>query len=227
MNYNEKKLLQVFEDLKSIDHLDSFVVDVEGIFSFLDRHLCYEYFYGASKVVIVPQFRDNADYVIKIPFDRLYDEEDEETTPLECANDNKLHKWDYCYNELLRYHIAKQNNYEHLFAKVKLLGKVGKFPIYLQKKVINSIDYFDTIGKTPSKENYNRIKTSLTRKGFYSHINIDWLYSVEEEYGTKYMLDFVEFLYINGWDDDLSASNVGYTISDHKPVIFDYAGFKD
>ena len=224
MNYNEKTLLSILDELSYYDYsFNSQKIDY-GALDFLNNYFSFEYFYGASKVVIIPK---GADYVIKIPFDEYYDEEFEEANPLEYANDSKLHCWDYCYNELYRYHIAKKNGFGHLFAKVKLLGKINYRPIYIQEKV-RTIQKTNKNYTKANENNRKKVITSLhSRNLAIGNIDLDWLCSVEKEYGTEFMVNFVKFLSENEWDDDLHFNNVGYTRSDYLPIIFDYAGFMD
>lgn len=226
MEYNSKEILSIFDNLKDMTHLN--IEDVEsGCLDFLYNHFSFEYYYGASKVVIIPS--KESDYVIKIPFNEYSNETDDsygcvyyDSTPLINANRNRIHYWDYCFNELYRYHIAKQNNYEQFFAKVKLIGQVGKFPIYAQQRVdANKNNY-----KTLPLDKYHTILNSIKKQGVCPRIDINWLGSIEEIYGTEYMLKFVDFLHEQKWDDDLTSYNVGYTFQD-EPIIFDFAGFED
>lgn len=179
----------------------------------------FNLFWGASKCVIIP---DNEDYVIKIPFTGSYFETDEADYNIyenftEAEEDEG---WDYCLVESKRFDFSKEFGLDDFFAPTIFIGftnDIHHFPIYIQPKC-EALSY--STDKT-SQEDREKTRSIV---GYQSEIPISWLTEVRLMYGEDWLIDLVDFLKENGWND-LRSDNLGFY--HNKPVIFDYSNFEN
>ena len=186
-----------------------------------------EVFAGVSKLVIVPA---EGDYVIKIPFDGQYDydyndkEETEERVWYPYTNasgDFLTSDWDYCEVEVAIYEKAVECTVEDFFVETMQIDEVLGRPIYIQKKAI-SIEEGGDNGKEASPE---AKKNRCYCKPENEWIPPSWLEAAIDFYGlenTVKLKNFIDDYYLK----DFHSGNIGYT-SEGKPVIIDYAGWRD
>lgn len=225
-NFHREQILKLFES-SDIDG-DSFFCD-DNATDILNYNKIFKpffsYEYGATKFILIP--KDNTvPFVIKIPFKGSYCEykEDEEDEEYEfCGAEHGL--WDYCYEEMVRYEIAKEYKMEKYFMKVELLGTVRGYPIYIQKKCtvfLNSDEYSYPKDSLSIKNLTDKI---FNKYNLFTKINSDWLIIFQSYYGEKKLVSFLKFITDNQWDDDLHSRNIGF--SGNHPVLIDYGSYYD
>lgn len=190
---------------------------------------------GVTKVAI---FFPNTDFVIKIPFggveeeEEEYDEEYDEYygtgdytfAPFQFADDLETGD-DYCKVETIRYGHALdfddgKGEIAQLFARTSFIGYVHEYPIYAQP-------ICESYSHRASKGNSQEIITSVVktcREKKYNCFNPDWLADVVKCYGEQVFNDLCSFIKDEGITD-LHSDNIGYY--KNKPILFDYAGFND
>lgn len=178
---------------------------------------------GATKLVILSK---NLDYVIKVPFNGFYkwDEENFEENFVEYidAADTMIPSaaWDYVQNEVDKYSIAKESNYEKFFAKTEKIIEHMNHPIYIQEKVT----LITETEKEPSKMAKASFKNEKWDKNRYLCPS-KWTELAIDYYGEEEVQNFFSFLRETGLDDDLHSRNVGIR-KDGSPCIFDYSGYR-
>lgn len=208
-------LLDVFKDCDFSGKLTSDNFE-ERIIDNLPESFSHRYFFGASKVCIIPE---GADYVIKIPFNSSWYDADEEYEDFRSATSDENHTWDYCFAEVLCYKEAKREKVHRMFCKARLLGYVNNYPIYIQERAVT---YCDLNGdddredaRTPSTRDY-------CRKNGFSCFNPIWIADALDYYGQKMfnkMMSFIKSYRIG----DLHDENIGYI--GQRPVLIDYSDF--
>ena len=185
-------------------------------------------FAGVSKLVIVPAV---GDYVIKIPFDGQYDyhydteDETEYKTWYPFTKAGRIFsvddRWDYCEVEVVIYERAIDSEVEDFFVETMQIDEVLGRPIYIQKKAL-SIEEGGDSGKESSPE---AKKNRCYCKPEHEWLEPTWIEAAIDFYGLEKVIDLKNFI-----DDyclkDFHNGNVGYT-SEGKPVIIDYAGWRD
>lgn len=188
--------------------------------------------HGASKMVII---QPDKDYVIKMPFTGeyfedfdVYDDEGTEKYKTEMTYVNYYgadtpNGWDYCAAEASHYMQAVAEGFGVAFAPCHFLAD-GDIPIYVQDKC----EIFKYSNLHTSKE--EREKTSDFFKDkpnsnsmAVESLPLDWLTAFRLKHGEQFLLDFLNFLEENGWDDDLREANIGFL--NGNPVLVDYSGF--
>lgn len=242
---NNKEILKIFENCIFDEELteNNFY---EKILYQLPHNFNYDYAYGATKLVILPEDKN---YVIKIPFsgffDSIYDEETddyfEEFSPFKGANQrlDGYIQWDYCEEESQRFSLAKKEKLNYLFAETKYIGSVSKYPIYIQEKAeILSKNFSKKDEPLLTEKTYERIKNKKRKtkkeknkiyiyetceKNDFICFNMKWLLDLLSFYGKKTFYNFMLFLKENNFNEDLCSSNIGYI--NKKPVLVDYCGF--
>lgn len=194
---------------------------------------------GISKLVI---FLKNQDYVLKIPYTQMFDEESynsdlsywEETNEgAEPQEENYYYEfcsacsdavetsdsWDYCALECAFYEEAHKAGLEKYFAKEELYAVILDYPIYIQQKV------------TPlemKSTSHSMQKISSTKKRC-SELNVrcfnsTWITDFFEYYGEQEFLKLSNFLKeMNIYD--LHGGNLGYLHG--APVLLDYSDFRE
>lgn len=175
----------------------------------------YEYFCGASQLCIV---EENADSVLKIPFDGIVkewqDDEDEDLWHKEF----KYFETNYTFKTEELYTYAEEEGVEDFFAGIKCFGHTFNHqPIWVQTYVepLNN----QCISKHPSKDSIERAKN------IKSPFDKSWVAVFLDIYGEKRFNDLIKF--IKKFDiNDMHWGNYGYT-RDGIPMILDYAGFNE
>ena len=196
------------------------------------REVLNEYFpgteirYGVSKFVII---LPNTDYVIKIPFNGIYEhcgygDNYEETFFVNFHYaQSKYRKNDYCRAELDKYNNAKQLGLEKFFAEIHYYDDdVNGFAYYYQEKVIPSGAYH---GKTASQKSYDKAFSYPVEE---TVCDVDWMARAIECYGEEAVTAFLN--YVNKIDpeigEDLHSMNYGYR-PNGEPVLLDYSGWSE
>ncbi len=181
----------------------------------LPENFSYKYFFGASKVCIIPE---GADYVIKIPFNSSWCDSEEDYDDFRYATSDDRHYWDYCFAEVLCYKEAKREKVHKMFCKARLLGYVDGYPIYVQERAVT---YYELKG-----EDREDARTPNTRRYCYDNgfscFNAIWCADALEYYGQSTfnkMMSFIKTYHIGDLHDD----NIGYI--GRKPVLIDYSDF--
>lgn len=184
------------------------------------------YNHGMSKFVITIA---DSNYVIKIPFN-YYDLTGEFTKAPFTPKDRK---WDYCSSEVGIFNkIIKPSGFADMFCETRFFGYTSKwYPIYIQEKAnrYDAVDYDDFFPQD-YKSIKNRVKKSVNntrcRNVRKCDVPWEWLYMVMEYFGDEKADEFFQFL--DGTEmlfDDLHEGNVGFSVNDDRPVIFDYSSF--
>lgn len=193
----------------------------------------YETETGASKYVIIP---DNASYVIKIPFDGYFNDEEtynEETEEyeyedtafisFECAEADE--NWNYCEAELNIYDMAVEAGFGEFFAETLAFKYQNSRMTYLQEKCItysnkrneNASDTSIAIAKNISRSKYN--------SKYYHRFSDSWIADCIDYYGLEKTLAFIQYASANHIDDDMHYGNFGYSQKDGRPVLIDFSSF--
>lgn len=225
MVYNINELKKVFKDVP-LKMGNDFYEDLnDDLFNSLN---CapgdYSYDHGASKLAIISM---KGDYVIKIPYtgelpEDIWcptEEEFEEYFEPYCGagGDNP---WDYCALEVERYNYAKQFGFDKYLAKIELLGHVNGYPIYIQEKCET---YYSSRRSRRYSEEEKKTTRSICGLGMFDYlVDENWLTDFRFYYGEQALIDFVDFLIKNHWED-LNNANIGYL--NKRPVILDFSGF--
>lgn len=228
MNYNINELTPI---LKTITvPAEDFYDDSDATLSFKKRTKKRLRFYhvkiksGLTKIVII--FPDR-DYVIKIPFNKYLDWEDDSSTAYVMSGatgDNTDGVWDYCAQEVYIYNLAKLYHLEKAFPETIYLGKWNNYPIYLQEKCspINDIDLDPSTEEEINDLSYE--VSNLMQINDFPYIYLNWICMYYLTYGkldTVQLLKFIKFYGI----DDLHTGNIGFSSLDDRPVLIDFSGF--
>lgn len=187
----------------------------DRILSNLPEDFSYRFFFGASKLCIIPS---GADYVIKIPFNSSWCALDEEYCEFQSGTSDNRFYWDYCLAEVLYYKEAKKNDIDKVFCKARLLGQVDDYPIYIQERAET---YFNLHGETTSDARTPRTKEYCDKKGF-ACFNPIWIADALEYYGEKKFNKIMSFIK-SSQIGDLHDDNIGYI--GLRPVLIDYSDF--
>lgn len=228
MTYDRQELLKMLSVVPFYDGMEFHEGKNNEFFNYMgnDFFNLYYYAYGATKLALIPLNKEK-DYVIKIPYTGSYNHEygyydnysnyyPERVDYWEyCAAENEERVWDYCACEVERYNTALTEGFAEYFAKTELLGFINNYPIYVQERCTT----FSDIDHKHNKE--EKIKTLNCCK--YYGINQDWLTDFRLYYGEEQLLNFIDFISLLGWDDDLRNENIGYI--KNRPVLIDYSGF--
>ena len=235
MHYNKEALLSLLEGFPFKDG-DSFHEGYNDVIvNFIGtRFNDFSYDYGASKFVIIPK---NTDYVIKIPYNCGYyyysgsSSYGETEDYVDFINaEGTENGWDYCNVEVERFSLAKKEKLDKCLAETKLLGYVNDYPIYVQEKCITLLDLKNKgvinpfNSKAKSKEEKSR--TLQVSGSINYHLDLEWLTSFRLYYGEHTLITFLNFLKKEKWDD-LSSYNIGYLLSDNRPVLIDYSSYNE
>lgn len=207
-------LLSVFKDCDFSGKLtdDNFE---DRILAHLPESFSYKYFFGASKVCIIPE---GADYVIKIPFNSSWCDSEEEYYDFNSATSDDKRYWDYCFAEVLFYNGAKREKVQKVFCKARLLGCVDDYPIYVQERAVT---YYELKGENREDARTPNTRQYCHEKGF-SCFNAIWCADALEYYGQRTfnkMMSFIKSNHIGDLHDD----NIGYI--GRRPVLIDYSDF--
>lgn len=210
----------------------------EGLFSILDNVDWVSH--GVTKLVIA--FKDEPDYVFKIPFHGgMIVEYDK--TPCDYVNNfydykykgaNKYEiegfsNWDYCETEQYVYSQAQEWEVEELFANTFFLTEFRPynlpFRIYASQKI--ATPGFHRFSKTISENSKREASNiSITYKHSTKHCgNIceSMLAAFVEDYGYDMANQF--FMFVNSLNiEDLHGDNLGFDSAGHVKVL-DYSSF--
>lgn len=207
----------------------------EGLYSILDNVDWIAH--GVTKLVIA--FKDEPDYVFKIPFrgGKKVDWEEDPCDYVDVDYDykyayanqyevNNLSNWDYCGIEEYVYNQAVEWEVEDLFANTFFLTGVVKphldFRIYASRRIKTPGFYeSDKYISDASKECASNI--SKMSKAYTYRISDNMLAAFVEDYGygmTTQFFDFINSLNVR----DLHADNLGFD-ADGKIKVLDYSSF--
>lgn len=205
----------------------------EGLYGILDNVDWVAH--GVTKLVIA--FKDEPDYVFKIPFRGgkvvEWDEDpcdyvDDDYTYI-YSHANKYHidtlsNWDYCGIEQYVYDQAVEWCVENLFANTFFLVNQWEpwedFRIYASQKIQTTSFY----GSDKKISDASKKEASSISKGASSyHICDNMLAAFVEDYGVEKANQFFDF--ITSLDvKDLHGDNLGFD-SDGKVKVLDYSSF--
>ena len=182
---------------------------------------------GVSKCAIII---DNESQVIKVPFNGFYStdewDHEDEFHSFEWANDLKApnaRNWDYCENELLKYKEAVHAGFGDFFAYTEYCTEIDGCPIYAQEKCV-AISWGGS-AKTEISDHACKIYKS-NHDYDYERLNEDWVCAAIDWYGEEEVLDFIYYLEEHNITD-LHDGNVGFSAIDGRPVLIDWAGWRD
>lgn len=239
MHVNQNLLEQIYNDInwEAVSNDSSFSEDNYGM---IENNLNSDLFYiatGASKIVLVPKAKEE-EFVIKIPFcsifcddwERHEEDEDYYGEYIELQNAPLDNDWDYCAAEVDYYNLAIEHHIEMFFPNTSV-AKESPYPIYIQERCLEA---YDTKANTPRTKAEISEEMDTLRAGAGPVAHNDWLYNFKaswildaiDAYGEATLAKLFQFL-----DDyninDLHASNYGYSVIDHRPVLIDFSGFHD
>ena len=221
MTYNKKVILDMLENAPIEAGSDFYEERNDEFMEAMGEDFCNNFYYanGASKFVLIPKDHDT-DFVIKIPYNGSLHGDSfwEDFCGANDESENSWTGWDYCLIEEHRFLKAQEEGLEECFAKVEFVGFIHGYPIYIQEKCVTLDEDMNR-----SFHSYEeKVKTSEICGNFHN-INSSWLTDFRLYYGEEKLINFVNFIKENEWDDDLRTENIGY-IGD-RPVLIDYSGF--
>lgn len=230
-----ENIINTLKDMKVLSKDMEFTEDdVYSVGDYLPKGMRYAY--GASKFVVIAEPEVESNFVVKIPFNGEYIEEEE------CNEDEgwvytetvfhqyegaeyALNYWDYCETEASIYKMAEEAGLASCFAKTELVDYVSGYPVYKQEKatIFGHICYDEERASRYSEERTDSYKKTCQKIGISpNRVNINWMTDFLEYYGAIMLKRFVDFLnkiHIG----DLHTDNIGY-IGD-RPVLVDYSSF--
>jgi len=241
MTYNEDSLIEKLSVIKDSLENCNFELYSENdvdIWNAIESSGAYTnenatYRTGASKFCIIPK---ETDYVIKIPFNSLLEEEYWDNDDDESSYEKFLDPLDdYCDIEAYNYKIAKEQypGAEMFLAETKFLYSGFNICFYIQEKatVFNELDgEWDKrkeVSKSYKTKNENSKIDDVIYESCYDDLPPVWLRKLLE-YGLSHNVmenvnQFINFL-AEYQINDLYGNNLGF-IGD-KPVLFDYSGWE-
>jgi hypothetical protein len=180
---------------------------------------------GISKMAIV--FKD-FDFVFKIPFrgmgvDDDYEEDDDDWYEFDNAMETEPGgaQWNYCALEVSLGEDAKRAGLSKYIPEVTFVAQVNNYYVYEQAKAEVLDELCDT--RTQTREGRRQTETFCETNKVWC-FNSLWIEDFVREYGEEEFLSLSKFL--NEFEiDDLHDGNLGYIHG--KPVIIDYASFRD
>jgi len=222
-----------FDDLCGGNYLSQIIQRINFNDEFQKDDMWYDT--GATKLAIG---WDNQDWVIKIPFCGLSEEEDyyrEEGE--ECSDEDVFYRphmyfegasngydeWDYCRKEYENYLAARDRKVAEVFAEVQFVGKAqGHYPIYRQRKIDSADISYQEISSKSSK-NEKDFAHHLSRAGNTELSPLQWTVIIHQ-WGERVAERLNAFL----WEfdiNDLHGANVGAI--NGKFVLMDFSGYND
>ena len=224
MNFNFKRdILPILENL-SIPN--DFYDDSEGTLTLrdtLEDNFPVITYSGLTKLVCV---FINRNYVIKIPFNKYLDFDDDKEFPVimtGATGDHTDENWDYCSQEIYLYNLAKMYHVEKAFPETIYIGKYHNWPIYLQEKCYNlKNNKHQSLINQRNKKEVNHLVLSHN----FPYINENWLCLYYLKYGEQDTIDLLTFIKYYKITD-LHSKNIGFSILDDRPVLIDFAGFNE
>lgn len=206
--------------------------------------------YGISKLVIISP--NLGDYVVKIPFNGMYEDscENECTREGGCSsayqsycccdcpygeisdddcwcdysNADSPTGWNYCDAEWQKYKKLKKNGLNCFVTKTYPFVEINGFKCFIQEKAVAKDD---ANGNETSRVTLaSRQKAESLNSEFHCGLNEDWLGLCIEIFGTKKVRRFMK--YAENVDheilDDMHSGNYGYR-PNGTPCILDFASF--
>ena len=214
-------MLEYSKILKALENCDFCKLTqddfIEKVIDLMDTSVIPDKFsYGASKLVLL---LPDEDFVVKIPFEGEYYEGefyqfDGAVTPY------SEKEWDYCLVEEYTYKIAEEAGAGDFLLKTFCIGKVGDYPIYVQKKA----ETYSTRYSSSSKKYTDEEASEIYSKFDIDQLSINWVLDFLS-YHTEQDLELLCNLIEESVLSDLHNGNIGYYKD--APVIFDYSGFWD
>lgn len=195
-----------------------------------------KYYTGATKFVI--EFKKNSDWVIKIPFNGQYfdEEAEDENDFVKFSNADQCNElfeqldldlsttsyWNYINRECLLYEKFVEDGFEDIFIPNFLIANTN-YPIYIQKSIIPFKTKIFTTGSRALTAEEKRKTYRLNSTYTFCRLPPEWLADVYSYFGD----DRAETIYDYLLDkfEDLHPGNVGYDKQTGCPVIFDYGDF--
>lgn len=205
--------------------LDTFNRDnFEDVFDCSDLDEGWNYQYGASKLVIIPE---HLNFVVKIPFGAdtgdWGDDGQYYCDPFEYAHypEEGIDGWDYCKSEVEYFDLARKAGVSFFFAKTSYIGDIDGIPIYVQEKVEIQEDSHRSCSDQQRSDSREKAK----RMGLWNcDMNDDFLAALFSYYSDDEVVALFDFLRTYRLDD-LTSNNVGYDPVTGAPVLSDYSGF--
>ena len=229
-NFDKNYYSTYWMDEDEQDYEDAY----EGLYSILDDIDWIAH--GVTKLVIA--FKDEPDYVFKIPFhggkivdlqEDPCDYVDEDYTYLYShANkyeEKSLSNWDYCQVEEYVYDQSVEWEVENLFANTFFLmqdwySADRSFRIYASQK-IETPGFYGTSRTISDKS--REVASNISKRSRSYHISNDMLAAFIEDYGYGVASQFFDF--ITALDvRDLHGDNLGFDSNSHVKVL-DYSSF--
>lgn len=219
-----------FIDFKAVTADDTFAQDNFTHYFIKEVPEDCNYNYGASKLVIIPEYED---YVIKIPFSCVYNEdyiepdeyEEQEWLYFENAYYCRQEKrgWDYCEAEVEYYEEAADWGVEKYFAETRYIGDCHGWPIYVQPKCeamenthrlhSHTLEEYDSIQEKADSVDYHGIRDRDFLCDLFKDADVD----------TVSLL----FQFIDEMLNDLHQGNYGYFEGTENACLLDYAGWNE
>lgn len=213
MNYNINDILPYVENYNFGEYFTT--KEEDFLISSIDcDELSFDWEDGASKLVIIPEDKD---YVIKIPFNGNYYEDDGYFN----------FSYNYCETEIELYERIFEENpiFSQLFLPLTRVEEYREWDVYVQPKCQAYNNTNEKIrSKSYSKDSLNKVRSEDML--YKSSLPKDWLAAVTEILGDVNLVkNFIIMLEEYDITQDLHNGNIGYY--NGKPVILDYAGFYD
>ena len=202
---------------------------------------------GVTKLVLRPT-DPTANYVIKIPFLYLYDEDYDAWDEDEACGDPYIElqraphpkagvsrygfnseDWNYCETEMEYCDLAADAGLSQFFPETIKYCETP-FPIYLQETCYPSYSRKDVIKHTNLQLTRDEFFNELEEKYTYEVANwcyifsASWLLDAITWYGKQMVGKLFEFMTCYHMKD-FHGDNYGYRESDNSPVLIDFAGF--
>ena len=193
----------------------------EDVFDCSDLDDGWDYQYGASKLVIIPE---HLNFVVKIPFGA--DEWGSSCDPFKSAYypKEKEYGWDYCKSEAEYFKLAEKAGVSFFFAKTTYIGSISGVPIYAQEKIDIQDDCYS---RSYSDEERSSSRKKAIKMGMWNcDFNDDFLAELFTFYSDSEvaaLFDFIRTYQIR----DLTSHNVGYDHVTGAPVLSDYSNFNE
>lgn len=229
-NFDKNYYSTYWMDEDEQDYEDAY----EGLYSILDDVDWIAH--GVTKLVVA--FKDEPDYVFKIPFrggkivdlqEDPCDYVDEDYTYLYShANkyeEKSLSNWDYCQIEEYVYDQSVEWEVENLFANTFFLmqdwySADRPFRIYASQK-IETPGFYGTSRTVSDKS--REVASNISKRSRSYHISNGMLAAFIEDYGYGVASQFFDF--ITALDvRDLHGDNLGFDSNSHVKVL-DYSSF--
>ena len=229
MTYDIEEIKEVLDKTHLREHLnrhhDFNYGDVSMITNYLPEG--WDVSAGCTKCVIIPP--EDHDYVIKIPFNTDYYEDDDSEegySPLEYGHLPLSDEYtgDYCAVEEEYSYLAEQEGVDEFFALTKCVGYVfdNTLPVYVQERC-SGLNYSTPPSSPATRHTAKELKDkSATLYNFRT----DFLEASVLVYGEEALKKLDRF--IENWEvKDLHEGNYGYKYNTFIPKIFDFSGYDE